>query len=186
MWQIDEGTAFAIHHLEKAALPPTRRLELSKMFSVFDWIRPALNRLILDDFLFLNLSGDELTQLGIKTYSIIVKARHTMERERRLIAAVPPPMKFDVTWNCDVHDTVCANTWKGFWLKKVWKKILHPSKPFYFNEIGYFVSKNGHELGKMTERCREAIISQILIEDFPEDAVIDGATVAITDYYRSL
>ena len=93
LWQIDEGVAYAIHHLEKEFLPPARRIELGRMFSIHDWIKPAMTELITGDLA--SLSDEDMHRLGLKVYSIVVKAREAMERERRLTSAYPPPMAFE-------------------------------------------------------------------------------------------
>lgn len=185
LWQIDEGTAFAIHHLEKEPMAAARRLQLARLFSIFDWVRPALKELILWD-IFLSLSDEQLEQVSLKVYSVITKARAAVEHERRLVAAVPPPMRFEVVWECRVHDTLCSNVWKGFWMKKVAKRLLHPSQPLAFDEIGEFVSKNDNDLTKMTPRCKDAMVEQMGEEAALTEIIIDGAVEAVITFFRSL
>lgn len=187
LWQIDEGMAFAIHELDNLTkfLGPARRLQLARMYSIYSWVRPAITLLILGDFTFRNLSDDELHQITLKVYSITVRAREAMEQERKLIAAFPPRLAFERSWECTAHETLCCVVWKAFWSKKVAKKLLNAKDPMGLHQVVDFVVKHSRDL-EMSAECRNAMIHQLNEGVLPGQAIVDGAIDSVVTYLKSL
>ena len=168
MWQIDEGVAYAVHHLENVFMPPSRRIQLARMFSVYDWVRPAIEVMLRSELS--SISEDEANNLGVKVYSIIAKAREMLEREWKLTAAYPPPITFDPSWECETHQTMCILIWRDFWWKKVAKQLLHPVKPLAFRDVFEFVEKELKGPG-LRASCRTSIIKEVRAMGFMDTSV---------------
>lgn len=183
MWQIDEGVAYAVHHLENVFMPPSRHIQLARMFSVHDWVRPAIEVMLRSELS--TISEDEANNLGVKVYSIIAKAREMLERERKLTAAYPPPITFDPSWECETHQTVCISIWRDFWWKKVAKQLLHPVKPLAFRDVSEFVEKELKGPG-LRASCRTSIIEEVRAMGFMEQQIVDGAVEAVIAFHKAL
>ncbi|KAJ7732234.1 hypothetical protein DFH07DRAFT_686055, partial [Mycena maculata] len=75
-WEISSGVAYAIDALEKLNLPAVRQLELARMYTLGDWVQPAVKVILASP---LSKLGDgELSQLGLKVYSLLVRAKEKM------------------------------------------------------------------------------------------------------------
>ncbi|KAF9455709.1 hypothetical protein BDZ94DRAFT_1315916 [Collybia nuda] len=81
-WMVEQGVAYAIHHLEQLGLPAPHRLELARRFQIVTWIRPAVQSLLdihqpLSSF----SSETDVEYMGPKVYTIITRARELILRE---------------------------------------------------------------------------------------------------------
>ncbi|KAF8880145.1 hypothetical protein BD779DRAFT_1423961, partial [Infundibulicybe gibba] len=81
-WQIEGATSFSIHHLKELNLSPSRRLELSRMYSLYDWVEPALRTIVVERLS--SLSEEDVKRIGFHVYTVIARAKEMMEYERKL------------------------------------------------------------------------------------------------------
>ena len=183
MWQIDEGVAYAVHHLESVFMPPSHRIQLARMFSVHDRVRPAIETLLQCGLS--TISDEEANNLGVKVYSIITKAREMLEHEWKLTSAYPPPMTFDPPWECKTHQMVCISIWRDFWWKKVAKQLLHPVKPLAFCDVFEFVEKELKGPG-LTASCRTSMVEEVWVMGFMEQQIVDSAVEAMITFHKAL
>lgn len=181
-WDIPSGVSYAITALHGLLLPAPRRLEIARMYSIPDWVRPAVRRLLacpLGD-----LTDAEMNQIGIKVYSLLVQGRERMEAEMRWVAQVPPEMVKDHSWRC-TDNKVCASAFKDFWWNKIGRKLLHPSVPSDYTQIPDLIQKTSNWNGlhpecklEMERKTRETI--------YPLEGIIAGVAAAIVAHYAKL
>ena len=157
MWYIQDGIKFARHWLEQLKIPATERIQLAKQYEIRDWVAPAVQELLetpLND-----LSNNDLDQINMRLYSIIAKAKEAMERQRKIITAVPPSLPkdshdFQTAW-CTSHAT-CGKVWAETWWRVVARSILHPLDPLDLNKIIDFLKSTDHR--GMSIDCKEDIL----------------------------
>ncbi|KAJ7857828.1 hypothetical protein B0H14DRAFT_2578188 [Mycena olivaceomarginata] len=102
-WDIEAGKAHSIHNPQTLVLPPSRRLELAGKYTIPQWVEPA-GREILDQKLAI-LTDADICAMGWKVYSMLAKARESLETETRRTAFVAPVMPKDPSWECDNHSS---------------------------------------------------------------------------------
>ena len=102
LWDINVGRQYAISYLDALTLHPARRLELSRMFHVHKWVEPAVRALL--QMTFKSLSAENATQIGFHMYIMLCKTKEALEYERKLAAHCVPPMNFDQSYRCILHE----------------------------------------------------------------------------------
>ncbi|KAJ7741126.1 hypothetical protein B0H16DRAFT_1757400 [Mycena metata] len=198
VWEIAVGRQYAIDNLESMYLPPSRRLELARMFSIFHWVEPAVTEIFSGRLSALSI--EDIGRVDIKVYSILVKGMERLEIEMRRTANVAPPMipatpspkageshpplqttyVFHKPYNLD-----CAATWKRLWWDKVGRQLLHPDAPIKSDAILGEVKKLSHK--DLHEKCRLDMVQKIEAEIvFVDKRIIAGVTAAIVEYYTTL
>lgn len=174
--------AYATHYLDLMHMQPARRIELARMFSIHDWVRPAMSALLKTELV--NLGDADQQMLGQKVYSTLAKARERLERERKLVAAMPPPMDIAESWECHSHDQ-CRAVWKDVWWRVIAKEVLHPTKPLPFSEAPDLVART--DFKGMTPSCKEDMVAVVRAKGFQGEAgILDGCVNAVVAYHRSL
>ncbi|KAJ7030912.1 hypothetical protein C8F04DRAFT_1365215 [Mycena alexandri] len=162
VWEIAVGRQYAIDNLESMYLPPSRRLELARMFSIFHWVEPAVTEIFSGKLS--ALSVEDIGRVNIKVYSILVKGMERLEIEMRRTANVAPPM---IPWDTVGH------------------QLLHPDAPIKSDVILGEVKKLSHK--DLHEKCRLDMVQKIEAEIvFVDKCIIAGVTAAIVEYYTAL
>jgi hypothetical protein len=98
---VTQGTEYALFYIDELDLHPTRLLELSRMYSIDKWVRPAIQRLMRMDLS--SLSEEHVNRVGFKVYTILAKPKERMEYARKLVSAYPPPINMVESWECSTH-----------------------------------------------------------------------------------
>jgi hypothetical protein len=179
---VSSGVAYATHYLDSLDMRPARRIELARMFSIHDWVRPAVTTLLRMEMA--DLSDVDQQQLGPRVYSVLAKAREKLERERKLVAAMPPPMKVAESWECRSHEQ-CKAVWKEVWWRVIAKEILHPTRPLPFSEAPDLIART--EFKGMTLSCKQDIIGEVQANGFQGEAgILAGVIDAVVRHHRSL
>ena len=179
---VSSGVAYATHYLDHMHMQPARRIELARMFSIHDWIRPAMSALLNTELV--NLGDADQQRLGQKVYSILAKARERLERERKLVAAMPPPMSIAESWECHSHDQ-CRTVWKDVWWRVIAREILHPTKPLAFSEAPDFIART--DFRGMTPSCKQDMVVEVREHGFRgEVGILNGCVDAVLAYHQSL
>ncbi|KAG1741684.1 hypothetical protein EDB19DRAFT_1907907 [Suillus lakei] len=170
LWMISNSIKFAIDGLENLTLQPTRRLELARLYSIPQWIAPAIHEII--PMSLVNTTDTEAAQMGFKVYTIIARAKEVIERERWALAAYPPSL---------------LEAWSGFWWKKVARAILHPTNPLPLTQTLQLIIEAPLPDG-MNVACRQAMIDAMIELDGleVEERIIEGVIRAVTSYFSSL
>jgi hypothetical protein len=134
LWMISNSINFAIGGLENLTLQPTHRLELARLYSIPQWIAPAICKIILLSLV--NITDTEAAQMGFKVYTIIARAKEVIEQEHRALAAYPPSLLIAPSFSCSVcSHSRCKEAWSGSWWKKVAHAILHPMNPLPLTQV---------------------------------------------------
>lgn len=97
-WMVTQGTEYALFYIDELDLHPTRLLELSRMYSIDKWVRPAIQRLMRMDLS--SLSEEHVNRVGFKVYTILAKPKERMEYAPKLVSAYPPPINMVESWEC--------------------------------------------------------------------------------------
>ncbi|KAJ6624166.1 hypothetical protein B0H10DRAFT_1685839, partial [Mycena sp. CBHHK59/15] len=95
-------------------------------FSIPEWVEPAV--MAIFEGKLSDLTDMDLSCIGLKVYSILVRGMERMEIEIKRTANVEPPMVVDPDWQCQNHGA-CIAAWKRLWWDKIGRKLLHPDKP---------------------------------------------------------
>jgi len=91
-WEITEGQEYAILFLGQQVLHPAHRLEVSRMYEIEVWVKPAFEALVRMELR--HVSMEDVNRIGFTMYVILAKAHKAIDNRRKLIAAVPPAMSF--------------------------------------------------------------------------------------------
>lgn len=187
MWEIHVGRKFAITYLEKLNLHPARRLELSRMFQIHDWVEAAVKSLLETPFR--KLDTECVNQIGFNTYVMLCKTKEALEYERKLTAHHSPPMAFVEPYGCRSHKK-CEKSWREIWWKRVGKKLLHPDNPLRYSKGMEFMGSMdwGAEISSC---CKEEMIESIrtgwvFSSQSPSDGIIQKAVDAVVTFNKSL
>ncbi|KAK7015275.1 hypothetical protein R3P38DRAFT_3570633 [Favolaschia claudopus] len=175
LWEIDVGRQYAQNHLEAIALPPSRRLELARQFSIHEWVSPAIHEIFhgkLGD-----LTDVDVARMGVKVYSIVAKGMEVMETELKRTANVEPLMSTDPDWQCTTH-SACIATWKRLWWDKIGRQLLRPERALKTKDIQAEVEKLTHK--DLHEGCRLDMVRKIQYEvEFSDQRLIQGVVEAV-------
>jgi hypothetical protein len=178
LWMIDAGVAFAIHSLDGLGLCPSRMLELGRQFSIVQWIGPAVAALLQTPLR--DISKEAVEQVGLIAFETIARAKDALESERKLMAAIPPPLPQAAS--CHGHNR-CQKIWVDMWFKTIGRELLHPSKPLPFDKI---ISRTLELIyNGLSMDCKgDAIIQMITSSSFQiEEAITQSATARIISRY---
>lgn len=184
-WLISEGQNYAILFLDKQILHPARRLELSRMYQINAWVKPAFEALVRMELR--SLPSSDVNRIGFTAYVILAKAREAIDYQRKLVAAVPHTMTFTESYKCAEHDR-CKESWNKTWWRKLGKQLLHPTKPLALNGALDFLERTKHD--DMTPCCKVDMMEEMRVYTTAkfgvEEEIIDAAVLAIITYHSSL
>lgn len=192
LWDIAEAAVFAQHQLHLMNLPASRRLQLARMYSLYDWIHDAMLSLVTGKLDW--LSDEDIGRLDIKVFSIIAKAKETLWYETQLACRVPPELDPNPQWVSDEHDhRVCTEVFNEVWWEVIAKKVINPVKPLRFCEIADEIRKTPFQVQrvsgwkKMEYACKEDVLKKIESPGFfSESDVVHAASLAVERYFKSL
>ncbi|KAJ7291323.1 hypothetical protein C8J57DRAFT_1491817 [Mycena rebaudengoi] len=182
VWEIEVGKKYAKTHLEDLYLPPSRRIELARQYSIHEWVKGAVEEIFQKKLA--DLSDLDIARIGVKAYSILAKGMERMEVEMRRTANVEPPMTNDPDWACTKH-TVCITTWKRLWWDKIGRRLLHPDSPIKTAGILEEVKKLAHK--DLNEKCRMDMVKDTehaIV--FVDERVVAGVVASIVAYHKTL
>ncbi|KAJ7717147.1 hypothetical protein B0H16DRAFT_1898058 [Mycena metata] len=164
MWQIKPGKTYAISVLENMALPASRRLELAGMFTIADWVRPAVKNILNKKLS--SLTDLDIRAMGWKVYSILVKAKEALDAEARRVAFVPPSMAKDPA---------------------IGRELLHADRPMHLNEIaGKVLREDTLKHTRLSESCRVDIVNHCIDMTFADESIVTACAEAIVKYHANL
>ncbi|KAJ7495757.1 hypothetical protein B0H11DRAFT_2389353 [Mycena galericulata] len=192
LWEISEAVEYAKRHLNLMYLPPSRRLELARMYSLHDWIHDAVASLVTGKLDW--ITEVDQNRFGAKVYTIIANAKEVLWYETRLACRVPPQLDPNPAWVSDNHDhRVCTEVFNEVWWTKIARKVLDLEKPLRFSEIAAEVKKTVFQVQRvggwkiMADACKEDMVVKIGADGFfSEKAVIEAAARAVERYFESL
>jgi hypothetical protein len=104
MWLMENGAESAIEALRTLYLPPTRHLELARLYHIEAWVDSVFNLLLGEPLK--ELSDTEQEQLGYDLYKILALANESLHHYHLSIAYQAPDLKFDddISWeDCSKH-----------------------------------------------------------------------------------
>ncbi|KAJ7202110.1 hypothetical protein GGX14DRAFT_399681 [Mycena pura] len=181
-WQISDARAYAITQLHLMPLLPSHRLELARMFTILEWVEPAV-RTIFDGKL-ADLTSDDLDRIGYWVFVLLVKGKECMATELQRTASVAPKID-DHDWSCKKPDA-CAETFKRLWWEKVGRRLLHPVVPMKTFAIRWEVRTWKH--ADLNVACCDHMVQKMELKEieFPDEKIIDGVVQAISNYYLAL
>lgn len=180
MWLIRPGKDFAIHGLEALDLEPAHMLELAISYSIPQWVKSAVAKLI--DTTILTHNGEQILKLGI-SFVYIVKGREMLMFERLCMAHIAYPVPETPGLGCENHEQ-CQKAWADVWFKQISRHLFHPLLPLQLNRVVDQVSAT--TIPRMTASCKEATIVNMIISDKfgIQDRIVHGATTAILKAYN--
>ena len=186
LWMVENSIQWVVDHLNELDLSPAHKLELARMYTIPQWVAPAIRTLILSPLSI--ISEDDTHRLGLRVYSIIAKAHEVMDTERRTLAAVPPGLSLGPSTSCNAtQHSQCRDAWAKFWWQKVARQLLHPVSPLALSGVVEYVATQAHPISLNME-CKEEIIGQAVDSGAldAEDQIIGGAVEAVQQYFVTL
>ncbi|KAF8216783.1 hypothetical protein K438DRAFT_2007556 [Mycena galopus ATCC 62051] len=194
LWEITEAVQYAKHNLQLMHLPASRKLELARMYSLYDtdWIDKPVRKLLTGRLEW--ISELDVQRLGMKVYSVIAHAKETMWYELQLTACIPPKLDENPAWVSDEHDhRMCTEVFNEVWWGRIAKKIIDPVNPWALREVADKVRSTPFQVQRvggwktMADACKEDVAARIGTEGFfSENAIIDAAARAVERHFRSL
>lgn len=184
-WEIKDGANYAITQLTRAYhldYEPIRRLELARMYSVPEWVEPAVRSLLVfRDFRLLTI--DDAMRLTFPVVLSLVKGKEWLFRERCLVAKHPWKLEKDPSWECPDHKA-CCESWKAGWKKIVLSALLNYPNPVNFDDIPSLIEHS--TFPGVTESCRKSAIKQMRDRGFADRQIIQLVADDIKKYFDSL
>ncbi|KAJ7645240.1 hypothetical protein DFH06DRAFT_1333528 [Mycena polygramma] len=184
LWEINEAVQYAKHHLDAMYLPSSRRLQLARMFSLYDieWIDQPVRALVTGKLDW--ITPEDIDRLGTKAYSIIARAKETLWQEIHISCCVPPQLEPHPAWVSDAHDhRVCTEVFNEVWWTKIARRMIDPAKPLHFSKIAAKVRETPFQVQRvggwkvMADSCKEDVAAKIEQKGFfSEDAVVDAVS----------
>ncbi|KAF8201212.1 hypothetical protein K438DRAFT_1821600 [Mycena galopus ATCC 62051] len=194
LWEINEAVQYAKHNLQLMHLPASRKLELARMYSLYnaDWIDKPVRKLLTGRLEW--ISELDVQRLGMKVYSVMAHAKETMWYELQLTACIPPKLDENPAWVSDKHDhCMCTEVFNEVWWGKIAKKIIDPVNPWALREVADKVRSTPFQVQRvggwktMADTCKEDVAARIDAEGFfSENAIVDAAARAVERHFRSL
>jgi hypothetical protein len=126
MWVMDTAADSAIEAVRSLYLPPTRRLELARLYHVDEFVKPAFN--LLFGAPLRDLSAIHIQQLGFRLYELLALGNESLHNYHLSIAFQAPDLDFedDISWKGCASHKQCKNSWLAFWWHHAARWILHP------------------------------------------------------------
>ncbi|KAJ7183709.1 hypothetical protein C8R46DRAFT_884880, partial [Mycena filopes] len=177
-WNVQEAMAHAKKSLEGLELPATRCIQLARMFSLHDWVLPAVKLLMTRSFVSLTL--EQYHELGLIVVSIIAKAKEMRLKYRQTIAHVAPKLRADPDHSCTTHAR-CHVVWKEAWWRHVGRKVLHPNNDTPIASLPDFA--RGLTIEGMSWSCQWDAMNDWVSQ---EPGMIEAAAGKIIEYHKSL
>lgn len=163
-WICAEPKAFAVAEINRLNLTPfygsvnpCRLLELSRLYRVDEWFRPAFEQLVSTPVHTLSL--DNIRALGDRNYTALSRCQSTIQQLRLSISATPPPI-IRHTASCTSTPS-CESAWKAFWWNVFAKDYL--LGPLSESEALEFV-KNATP-NHVTSECKARVVKNIWDRD---------------------
>ncbi|THV01314.1 hypothetical protein K435DRAFT_793391 [Dendrothele bispora CBS 962.96] len=107
---------------------------------------------------------EQCAQIGPRTMFLIAQAQTRIERERRVLAMMAPPLFYGHT-NCPYHGPAherskCNRAWDEMWWGKFGKSFLNPLRPLGFKDAFEFIQSS--EFPGVTKECKEEAETRII------------------------
>ena len=179
-------TAFDSLDLEDA-LTPAHRLQLSFRYDLRQWILPAvsgfMDRQIARKQLRL-ISSDDVEQMGLRTYMLIVKGIETIQAARTSVAIIPPCVHHCPECRVRDEESSCNRAWRDFWVVTIPLVILAPDNPRTLHSLVPFLTDA--KIRNFRDTCKTLTISHFEQTDILsiETSVKDRIASAIWDLYQ--
>jgi len=190
-FMLDAGVEWAIQALDSLdmedSLTPSHRLQLSFRYDIEQWILPAVSCLV--DWqaarkLLRLISNDDIEQMGVRTYALIVRGVEAIQAARTSVAITPPSI--DHCPQCQIHheDRTCTRAWHDFWFTTIPLIILAPDHPKPLHSLVDFLRKT--DIRNVRNTCKMLTLSQFEQTDILkiETTVKDRVATAIWDLHQ--
>lgn len=184
MWEIESSISWAIQKLDQLSLTPARKLELAQTYAIMNWIGPAMRELLQHPLT--AASDTEICQIGFRGFIILAKAKETLERHRKSLAAHPPALEIQPSPTCSlVAHHKCTDAWRAFWWKRIARVLLHPTNPLAFGQVIRFITDSPHP-DNLNQACKECMIAHMRESGGleMEEQIFQGAVNSMESYVR--
>jgi hypothetical protein len=187
-FMMDAGVSWAIQAFDcldsEDALTPAHRLQLSFRYDLKQWILPAISAIMDQQVARRQLrliSSDDVEQMGVKTYILIVKGVEAIQAARVSVAINPPSAHHCP--DCQ-EEYNCSRTWQEFWVSTVPLVVLAPDirKPPLQSLVTFLRKAN---IKNYRDACKSLTLSHFEQTEVlkVESTVKDRVASAIWDLY---
>jgi hypothetical protein len=169
------------------ALTPAQRLQLSFRYDIEQWVLVAVSGLMdrqVGRKLLRLISADDIEQMGVRTYTLIVKGVETIQAARTSVAINPPPTQHCPQCRFREDEQHCNRAWRDFWLTTVPFIVLAPDNPKPLLTLIPFLK--AANIRNFHDTCKTLTLSQFEMTEVLkiETTVKERVASAIWDLYR--
>jgi hypothetical protein len=169
------------------ALTPAHHLQLSFRYEIEQWVLVAVSGLMdrqIGRKLLRLISADDIEQMGVRTFTLIVKGVETIQAARTSVAINPPPTHHCPQCRFREDDEHCNRAWRDFWLTTVPFIVLAPDHPEPLLTLVPFLKTA--KIGNFHDTCKTLTLSQFEQTEVLkiETTVKEHVASAIWDLYR--
>ena len=127
------------------------------------------------------ISDDDIEQMGVRTYTLIIKGIEAIQAARASIAINPPPIQHCP--ECDEEQN-CNRAWQNFWFSTIPRIVMAPDHPRSLQSIITL-------LGDVNIKNFRAKCKTLTLSDFEQTEIVKVETTmkhraasAIWDLYK--
>ncbi len=188
---MDAGVEWAIQAFDSLdpddALTPAHRLQLSFRYDLQQWVLPAVSGLMDGQVarkLLRLISNDDVEQMGLRTYILVVKGIETIQAARTSVAIRPPQTHHCPQCRFRDDEQKCNRAWRDFWLTTVSLIVLAPDHPEPLQSLITFL-KNA-DIANFHDTCKTLTLSHFEETEVLkiETTVKERVASAIWDLYQ--
>jgi hypothetical protein len=190
-FMMDAGVEWAIRALDSLdmedSLTPAHRLQLSFRYEIKQWILPAVSGLVdrqAGRKLLRLISNDDVEQMGVRTYTLIVRGVEAIQAARTSVAITPSAIDHCAQCQINHEDRACTRAWHDFWVATIPLIVLAPDHPKPLHSLVDFLKKT--DIRNVRNACKILTLSQFERTDILkiETTVKDRVAAAIWDLHQ--
>lgn len=155
-WDCRLGESHAIRHLNGQDLSACTWFELGRKHRISAWLKRGLDVIFRRPFK--DFTNDDLHCIGMEGLGVILRERDELDRERRRLALVLPPVSLIPSGGCSNHNA-CVHVWHATWVNKISPEIVNPLSPIPSNQI--ITKMEGERYSGMHQSCRSTALEHI-------------------------
>jgi len=129
------------------------------------------------------ISNDDVEQMGLQTYILVVKGVETIQAARTSVAINPPPTHHDP--QCSLQEEhYCTRAWQDFWITTILLILLAPDQSKPLQSLIDFLRKA--DIRNLRDSCKMLTLSHFKQTDVLkiETTVKERVSTAIWDLHQ--
>ncbi|KAL1725616.1 hypothetical protein EV714DRAFT_277326 [Schizophyllum commune] len=187
-WEDARIKTSAVQALETCDLRPVRRLQLARQFDIYDWVLPAVRRLIPSCIN--NISRGDIEAMHAVVFHIIACGREKYLEAQIARVYVAPSLEKDPPYDPAHKHKDCQTVWKQYWWNTIARRSLAPAMPLqewdYAQTVGH---QRAHlQAAGMHAHCIDYITEKLdkgtAYAHDNREGVIEAVAASIIKYFK--